>query len=122
MYADYESPFQPHIPLPMAILVFPCERCDVLVGAGMLGSEGCVSVDITCSQDGLHKAKEFREHVHTRPLVFAAVLILTTWARLVGLIRSSGSSDVGSTCAMCSGDWQALLLHILTVKEVRQKV
>lgn len=54
----------------------------------MLGSEDNVRVDITMSEDGLRKARQFHSTVHKRPVVFGAAVILTTWARVVGLIRS----------------------------------
>ena len=54
----------------------------------MLGSEESVRVDITMSRDGLCKAQDFLSSVHKRPTVFGVTVILTIWARIVGLIRS----------------------------------
>ena len=54
----------------------------------MLSSEDHVRVDVTMSEDGLRKAQQFHSTVHKRPVVFGATVILTTWARVVGLIRS----------------------------------
>ncbi|CAE8638411.1 unnamed protein product, partial [Polarella glacialis] len=96
-----------------------------LTMAGVLESAEEVSVDITLSQEGWLKAGHFRSSfLEASPAVFGSVILLTKWARTVGLVRSMSDQPPGSQAtgpgsrapevvsAMVPGEWQALLLHL----------
>ncbi|CAK0821156.1 unnamed protein product [Prorocentrum cordatum] len=98
-------------PVPVLRLVLP----------GVIDAEEQVRVDVVLSQDGLGKARHFRAALYARlgPAAFAAALLMTSWARGVGLVRSqqaeapaAAGSGAPLQAAMVPGEWYALLVHL----------
>ncbi|OLP95899.1 hypothetical protein AK812_SmicGene21946 [Symbiodinium microadriaticum] len=81
-------------------------------------------VDVCLSPEGWLKAEHFYDKFASGPAAYGVVLLLTTWARGVGLVRSSGAQAPAAgagEAALVPGEWQALLLYLLETDDALQK-
>lgn len=81
-------------------------------------------VDVCLSPEGWLKADHFYDKFASSPAAYGVVLLLTTWARGVGLVRSSGAQAPAAgagEAALVPGEWQALLLYLLETDDALQK-
>ncbi|CAE7280353.1 unnamed protein product [Symbiodinium natans] len=74
-------------------------------------------VDVTLSDEGLLKAEHFYKVLPaSSPAAYGAIVLLTMWARAVGLVRSSSTEAFcagAGEAVLVPGEWQALLLFIV---------
>lgn len=98
-----------HVPVVRAVLPSPLDT----------GEASELRVDITVGSDGLEKAQRLRRWIHSRQGAepFGALLLLTAWARAVGIIRSNSAAACPDEALMSTGEWQALVLKTVQMHD-----